>query len=95
MKPSATRTRLVQVGESAGGTLSLAAAVLRSTRLEILGAGTGSAPTAPETWLRAMQQLLDRVAQGKLRIDTERVPLADVETAWQREQQGRRFVIVP
>ena len=95
MKPSATRTRLVQVGESAGGTLSLAAAVLRSTRLEILGAGTGSAPTAPETWLEAMQQLLDRVAQGKLRIETERVPLADVETAWQREQQGRRFVIVP
>jgi NADPH2:quinone reductase len=42
-----------------------------------------------------MQQLLDRVAQGKLRIETERVPLADVETAWQREQQGRRFVIVP
>ncbi|MGC1451998.1 MAG: zinc-binding alcohol dehydrogenase family protein [Candidatus Sulfotelmatobacter sp.] len=95
MRPSATRTRLVQVGESAGGTVPLAAAVLRSTRLEILGAGTGSAPTAPETWLEAMQQLLDRVAQGKLRIESERVLLADVETAWQREQQGRRFVIVP
>ena len=94
-KPSATRTRLVQVGESAGGTVSLAAAALRSTRLEIIGAGTGSAPTDPETWLQAMQQLLDHVAQGKLRIETERVPLADVETAWQREQQGRRFVIVP
>ena len=95
MRPSATRTRLVQVGESAGSTVSLPAAVLRSTRLEILGAGTGSAPTAPETWLEAMRQLLDRVAQGKLRIETERVPLAEVETAWQREQQGRRLVIVP
>jgi NADPH:quinone reductase-like Zn-dependent oxidoreductase len=95
MRPSATRTRLVQAGESAGAKVSLPAAVLRSTRLEILGAGTGSAPTAPETWLEAMRQLLDRVAQGILRIDTERVPLADVETAWDRDQQGRRFVIVP
>jgi NADPH:quinone reductase-like Zn-dependent oxidoreductase len=95
MRPSATRTRLVQVGESAGATISLAAATLRSSRLEILGAGTGSAPTAPETWLEAMRQLLDRVAQGILRIDTERVPLADIETAWDRDQQGRRFVIVP
>jgi NADPH:quinone reductase-like Zn-dependent oxidoreductase len=95
MRPSATRTRLVQVGESARATISLAAAVLRSSRLEILGAGTGSAPTAPETWLEAMRQLLDRVAQGILRIETERVPLADVSTAWERDQHGRRLVIVP
>jgi len=61
----------------------------------ILGAGTGSAPTAPDTWLDAIRQLLDRVAQGRLRIETERVPLAEIETAWQREPQGRRFVIVP
>ena len=95
MRPSATRTRLVQVGESAGATISLAAATLRSSRLEILGAGTGSAPTAPEIWLEAIRQLLARVAQGILRIDTERVPLADIETVWDRDQQGRRFVIVP
>jgi NADPH2:quinone reductase len=95
MRPSATRTRLVQVGESAGAMISLAAATLRSSRLEILGAGTGSAPTAPETWLDTMRQLLDRVAQGILRIGTERVPLADIETAWDRDQQGRRLVIVP
>lgn len=94
-RPSANRTRLVQVGEGAGATVSLKAATLRSSRLEILGAGTGSAPTAPETWLEAMRQLLDRVAQGILRIDTESVPLADVETAWDRDQQGRRFVIIP
>jgi NADPH2:quinone reductase len=95
MRPSTNRTRLVQVGESAGPMVSLAAAALRSSRLEILGAGTGSAPTAPETWLEAMRQLLDRVAQGLLRIETRRVPLASIETAWAQEQQGSRFVIVP
>jgi len=33
-------------------------------------------------------------ANGKLRIDTERVPLADIENAWQREQRSR-LVIIP
>jgi NADPH:quinone reductase-like Zn-dependent oxidoreductase len=95
MRPSASRTRLVQVGEGAGPTISLPAAALRSSRLEILGAGTGSAPTSPEIWLEAIRQLLERVAQGRLRIETERVPLADIEAAWGREQQGRRLVVVP
>jgi NADPH2:quinone reductase len=95
MRPAAGRTRLVQVGESAGPTISLPAAALRSSRLEILGAGTGSAPALPDVWMEAIRQLLDRVAQGQLRIETERVPLADVEAAWNREQQGRRFVVIP
>ena len=47
MKPSLARTRLVQVGEGAGPTISLPAAALRSSRLEMLGAGTGNAPTSP------------------------------------------------
>jgi NADPH2:quinone reductase len=95
MRPAAGRTRLVQVGESAGPTLSLPAAALRSSRLEILGAGTGSAPTSPAMWMDAIRQLLERVAQGKLRIDTERVPLAEIENAWNREQPGRRMVVIP
>jgi NADPH:quinone reductase-like Zn-dependent oxidoreductase len=95
MRPSAIRTRLVQVGESAGPTISLSAAALRSSRLEILGAGTGSAPTSPEIWMEAIRQLFDRVAQVQLRIETERVPLVEIEDAWNRDQQGRRFVVVP
>jgi hypothetical protein len=34
-------------------------------------------------------------ATGELQIDTERVPLADIENAWQRHQPGRRLVIIP
>jgi hypothetical protein len=34
-------------------------------------------------------------AKGNLHIDTERVPLADVENAWQRDQPGRRLVVIP
>jgi NADPH:quinone reductase-like Zn-dependent oxidoreductase len=95
LRSASSRVRLVQVGESAGPTISLAGAMLRSSRLEILGAGSGNAPAAPEIWLEAVRQLMFNVASGKLSIDTEQVPLGEVEEAWQREQQGRRVVIIP
>jgi len=95
LKPASSRIRLVQVGESAGPTISLAAAVLRSSRLEIIGAGSGNAPASPEIWIEAARQLMSNVGSGSLRIDTERVPLADVEAAWHQEQHGRRAVIIP
>jgi NADPH2:quinone reductase len=51
LKPASSRVRLVEVGESAAPTISLSAATLRSSRLEILGAGSGNAPAASEIWL--------------------------------------------
>lgn len=87
-----SETRFVQVGESAGPTISLAAAVLRSTAVTILG--TAGIPPR-DVLTDALQKVMAHAANGQLRIDTERVPLAAIETAWNREQQGRRFVIVP
>jgi NADPH2:quinone reductase len=92
--PASARTRLIEVGETAGSAISLPAAVLRSSRLELLGAGTGSAPPL-EMWMSAIQQLLVRVASRQLRIDTDGVPLAEVETAWLRSTPGRRIVLIP
>ncbi len=94
-KSGPSRLRLIEVGESAGSTISLPAAALRSSRLEILGAGSGSAPTSPETWIEAVRRLLGNVASGALRIDTERIPLAEVEQAWSRDLHGRRAVMIP
>ncbi len=85
--------RLVQVGESAGPTISLPAAVLRSTPVTILG--TAGIPSR-EILVEAMRQVMTRAARGELRIETERVPLADIERVWQRpEQSGRRIVVIP
>lgn len=95
LKPSSSRVRLVEVGESAGSAISLPAAALRSSRLEILGAGTGSAPASPEMWLEAIQKLMANVASGALRIDTKQVPLAYVEEVWHQDQRGRRTVLTP
>jgi NADPH:quinone reductase-like Zn-dependent oxidoreductase len=95
LNPASSAVRFIQVGESAGPTISLPAAALRSSKLEILGAGSGNAPASPEIWLEAIRQLLSNVATGKLRIDTERVPLSEIEDAWQRELHGQRTVIIP
>ncbi len=87
-----TETRLVQVGESAGPTISLPAAVLRSTGLTILG--TAGIPPH-NVLIDGFQQVTTQAANGALRINTERVPLSDIEEAWQRDQSGRRLVIIP
>lgn len=93
--PAESRARLVQIGESAGATIALPAAVLRSTRLEILGAGSGSAPASREAWYEAIQWLLEKVAGGALRIETEQVRLEGIESEWGRERRGVRAVVVP
>ena len=87
-----SEARLVQVGESAGQTISLPAAVLRSTALTILG--TAGIPPR-EALMDAFQQVISRAVSGKLRIAVEQVPLQDVESAWQRNSRGRRLVLMP
>jgi NADPH2:quinone reductase len=93
LAPAKKETRLLQVGESAGPTITLPAAVLRSAALTILG--TAGIPPR-EVLSNALQQVMSRAASGELRIETERVPLAEVERAWpQKGPSGRRIVLVP
>jgi NADPH:quinone reductase-like Zn-dependent oxidoreductase len=87
-----SETRFVQVGESASPTITLPAAVLRSTALTIMG--TAGIPPR-EVLVEAFQQVMAHAAKGDLHIETERIPLADIEDAWQRDQPGRRLVIIP
>jgi NADPH:quinone reductase-like Zn-dependent oxidoreductase len=88
---SASETRLVQAGESAGSTISLPAAALRSTALTILGtAGIPSRDLLED----AFRQVMDRAARGEIRVDSECVPLADIEQAWSREVSGGRRVVI-
>jgi NADPH2:quinone reductase len=90
-KSSSThRTRLVEVGESAGKTITLPGAILRSIDLTLLGSGFGSAPL--ELILDTIPTLFSMAATGKLKIAVEPFPLAEVETAWNRVEKGRRIV---
>jgi NADPH:quinone reductase-like Zn-dependent oxidoreductase len=84
--------RYVQVGESAGPVISLPAAVLRSTAITMMG--TAGIPPGP-VLADALQKVLAHAARGDLHVDTEPVPLAQVESAWRSEPSGRRLVIIP
>jgi len=84
--------RLIQVGESAGPQIGLSAAALRSTPLTIRG--TAGVPP-PDVLSEAFATVMRYAARGDLRIETERVPLALVEEAWQRHSHGHRIVLVP
>jgi NADPH:quinone reductase-like Zn-dependent oxidoreductase len=86
-----SETRFVQVGESAAPTIKLPAAVLRSTALTMMG--TAGVPPR-NVLLEAFQQVMAHAAKGELHIETERVALTDIEKAWQRDQPGRRLVII-
>ena len=85
-----SETRFVQVGESAAPAITLPAAVLRSSALTIMG--TAGIPPG-NVLFEALKQVMAHAAKGELHIETESVPLADIEKAWQRDQPGRRLVI--
>jgi NADPH:quinone reductase-like Zn-dependent oxidoreductase len=87
------RVRLVQIGEMAGTAISLSGDMLRTSGLEIYGAAAG---LTPEGMGEGANQVWDWLKDGKLKMDIERVPLKDIESAWQRTDfQGKRMVVIP
>jgi NADPH2:quinone reductase len=87
---STRQTRLVEVGASAGPTITLPGATLRSIDLKVLGSGFGAVPL--QQVLDAIPKLFSMAAEGRLRIAFDPVPLAEVEAAWNRQDRGRRIV---
>jgi NADPH:quinone reductase-like Zn-dependent oxidoreductase len=90
-----SRVRIVEIGEMAGADIRLPAAALRSSGIEIYGSGGGGI-VPHQAIFEAFPQVWSLAADGKLRMDLERVPLRDIENAWRRQDSiGRRIVVVP
>lgn len=85
------RTRLVQIGQAAGPTITLPAESLRTSGLEIIGAGAIS----PEVVPQALQEIWELIKMKKLTMDIEEMPLKDIAKAWQKKTSGKRIVIIP
>jgi NADPH:quinone reductase-like Zn-dependent oxidoreductase len=83
--------RLVGIGEMAGRTIELPQMVLRSAPLTIVG-NPGLQPP-PEVAGPAFGRLMGLAAAGGVQIETEAVPLADVERAWAPEGRARRVLM--
>lgn len=85
------RIRHVQIGESAGPTITLSANMLRTSGLELGGAANISGELVRE----AMQIVWGWIGERKLSIDIEPMPLSDIAEAWNRKVSGGRIVIEP
>ena len=93
LRRAASRVRFVQIGESAGATISLSAAALRSSGLELLGSGSGSASL---TQLRtAILEFFKAAAAKPFAFSVKIAPLADAEALWNSPEQGTRLVFQP
>ena len=85
---------LAEIGQMAGPTITLPASVLRNAGLVISGSGLGRAQL--ERFREVMPRLIAEAASGALHIETEPVPLAEIEAAWQRQTpDNRRLVVLP
>jgi NADPH:quinone reductase-like Zn-dependent oxidoreductase len=93
LQKSAARIRFIQIGESAGKTISLPAATLRSSGLELLGSGFGSASL--DQIRQALGEFFQIAAKEPFQFRTKAAPLRDVETLWNTAEEGTRLVFQP
>jgi NADPH:quinone reductase-like Zn-dependent oxidoreductase len=87
------RIRYIQIGNSAGPIISLPAATLRSSGLELLGSGFGSASL--QQIMQALSEFVAAAAKSPFSIPTRAVPLRDVESVWTAQDKGARLVFRP
>lgn len=84
----------VAIGSVAGPRAPIPSAALRAARLQIVGSGQGSVPTADI--VAELPALAAAVLDGGLSVDARAVPLADVESAWaDAAGTSTRLVITP
>ena len=88
--------RLVNLGSSAAATAPMESATLRSSSLRVLGYTNND--LSPQLRAEALTHVVQEAAAGRLTVDHERLPLADVTNAWGRHVDGKargRIVLVP
>lgn len=85
--------RYIQIGQSAGRTIPLDGAVLRSNALELLGSGFGS--VALPDLLSSIADFFVEAARAPFEIDVHTFPLRDIASAWDQRDGEARFVFIP
>lgn len=93
LQHAASRIRYIQVGSSAGQTITLPGATLRSSGLELLGSGFGSIPI--ETIFRSSAAFLEEAARKPFQFSMIAAPLRDIEKLWSTPEKAGRIVFRP
>lgn len=84
--------RLVNLGGSAADTAPIDSSTLRSRSLRVLGYTNNE--LTPEQRRDAVTRVVELAVVGRLTVEHEQVPLADVASAWSRTSGGR-VVLTP
>jgi NADPH:quinone reductase-like Zn-dependent oxidoreductase len=85
--------RYVQIGTSAGRTIPLDGAILRSNAVELVGSGFGS--IAIPDLLTSIADFFAETARATFQIDVRAFPLHEIASAWDEHEGDARFVFVP
>ena len=96
MRASARRGRHVQIGQLAGVDITLPAPTVRSVSLDIYGFSVAHPPI--EARREAYLRLTRHVERGDIVVDVERVPLEQVQSAWERQREATgaaKLVLTP
>jgi NADPH:quinone reductase-like Zn-dependent oxidoreductase len=93
LKTKTPRVRYIQIGSSAGPNITLPAATLRSSGLELLGSGFGSASL--DQIAQALAEFFKTAARQPFHFQVKTAPLKDVERLWNTPEHGARLVFQP
>jgi NADPH:quinone reductase-like Zn-dependent oxidoreductase len=93
LKTASKRLKYVQIGNSAGDPIALSAATLRSSGLELLGSGFGSASL--EQIREAIAEFFALAATAPFDFNIKTAPLSAVEALWNEPEHGTRIVFQP
>ncbi|HZR38772.1 MAG TPA: zinc-binding dehydrogenase [Ktedonobacteraceae bacterium] len=95
LRALAARGRLINIGSAAGPTARFESATVRSRLHTILGY-TNNALTQQQK-ADALTQIITHAIAGRLTVERETVPLANVAEAWERQAAfaRRKLILVP
>ncbi|NTX38259.1 hypothetical protein HUA78_27810 [Myxococcus sp. CA033] len=84
----------VEIGSVAGQTAAIPAALLRASRLQLIGSGLGSVPG--RDIVKELPALVKEIARGTFHLDVKAMPLSNVERAWtEATHTNERIVLTP
>lgn len=88
------RINWIQIGSVAGATMELPSVALRSANMHVMGSGQGS--VSVKAIVAELPHLVKAIISGQIPVEVMRVPLSQVEQAWDTAvPSGYRVVLVP
>jgi NADPH:quinone reductase-like Zn-dependent oxidoreductase len=93
LKTATRRIRFVQIGSMAGTNIALPSATLRSSGLELLGSGFGSASL--DQIKQAIAEFFALIVKDPVEFSIAIARLSEVEARWNQKEAGTRLVFQP